>query len=324
MNFKDNITPFVMLGDLLRTEGVPQEIAQMACEHNPLFTIDNIRNASDAIASQMLNEDAINLWIAPYSKCKIRYRSCAVIMAGNIPLVGFLDMMALSICGIDTYIKPSSKDRVLIMWIVDKLKSFGCKNIYEWNRSIKPEFVIATGSNNMARYIEYEFINTPKLIRSSRSSVAVISGDESDSDIEALWSDIFEYMGLGCRNVSHLFIPSDYDMNILCAKLSNKPIVSDAYRNSYLQNRALKIMNGEQFIDGRFFIATESNSLFAEIAEITYSRYSSISEVEEYIAANEDKLQCVVGGGAVNFGYAQKPQLNDWADGVNLFTLLLD
>lgn len=303
-----NIKPYESLFAYLRVNSVPQHIIDSAQRENHFFTSENIRRAVDAITTISLAEIPVG---------KPRYSSCAVIMAGNIPLVGFVDMMCCSVLGVTTYIKPSSKDSVLMRWVVDLLWEFGCRNIFYFDDTIEVESVIATGSNNANRYFDLRFGSLPAIKRGSRSSVAVIDGTETADEFALLWHDIFDYFGLGCRNVSHLFIPSGYDIAPLLNSLSTSPIDNPHFINAYRQCRAIKMMTGEQFFDGGYFVATASSSLTPSLAEITYSYFS-----DEVLRLNSDHLQCVVGHGYTPFGDAQRPALNDWADGVNIFDFL--
>lgn len=304
-----NIKPFDRLRDFLLEFGVPKEVMEQAEQENHFFTRENVIRAADAIANDLLS--------SPSSTIVPRYKSCAVIMAGNIPLVGFADMMCCVVSGVDTYIKPSSKDRVLMTWIVEKLHEFGCENLFYWNETIAVECVIATGSNNANRYFELQFGTLPMIKRGSRSSVAVIDGSESDGEIMALWHDLFDYFGLGCRSVSHLFIPQGYDVEPLFRKLATKKIDNPHFMNAYRQVRALKIMTKEPFFDGDFFVAVRGSSLTPALGELTYSYFD-----EKVLNENRELLQCVVGHGFIDFGQSQHPTVDDWADGVNVYHFL--
>lgn len=304
-----NIKPFEKLREYLLESAIDEGVMRRAEEENQFFTRENILCSVSAIANNILT-------------CKVplitpEYRSCAVIMAGNIPLVGFSDMMCCAVSGLQTYIKPSSKDQVLIRWVVEKLHEYGCENIFYWNESISVECVIATGSNNANRYFESQFGVLPMVKRGNRSSVAVIDGTESEVEIMALWHDIFDYFGLGCRSVSHLFIPLGYDVVPLFEMLSHRRLENIHFVNAYRQIRALKIMTDEPFFDGGFFVATHNGLLTPALGELTYSYFD-----ETVIANNCDQLQCVIGHDYLPFGTSQHPTLNDWADGVNIFRFL--
>lgn len=316
MEFK--IAPFIKLGDYLRQNSVPKEITEQAEQENHFFTPSNIERAVAAIVRYMLNEKELNNWIKPYSNYTKKYNSVAIIMAGNIPLVGFLDMMVGSVCDLKTFIKPSSKDRILMNWIVSLLQEFGCTNIYQYTPEAEVECVIATGSNNANRYFELQFGHLPSLTRTSRSSIAILTGNESTEEIENLWHDLFDYFGLGCRNVSHLLVSQNYDIQRLCDILSKQKIENQHFLNAYRQNNAVKTMTAEPFFDGTYFIATISSSLTPPIGEITISR-----DNEAVLQENSDKIQCIVGKNHIPFGQSQSPTLNDWADNVNTFEFLL-
>ena len=317
MEFK--IKPFIELGKYLNLNKVPTNIVKQAELANGCFSEYYINRAVSAICESMLDEGKLRSWTKPYFNMSRKYESVAIIMAGNIPLVGFLDMMVCSICGVETYIKPSSKDRVLIEWVVDLLHQFGCDNISYYDDNKQIDSVIATGSNNANRYFNLKFGHLPAVRRGSRSSIAVITGKESREDINALWHDIFDYLGLGCRSVSHILVPKGYDIQKLCDVLAENRVDNINLRNSYLQNRALKIMNNEPFFDGGYFIGTLSSSLVPTMGEVTFSYNSN----DNILIDNKDILQCVIGDNYIPFGMSQSPTLADWADDVNLFEFLL-
>lgn len=315
MQINYNYSALLCLGEELRQNGIPQEVKKRAEEENFLFNSTQIDAAVSALANDMLVASKIDSWLPAMTP---KYKSCLVIMAGNIPLVGFFDMMCVLLLNIDCYVKPSSKDNTLMCWVIGKLKEYGCTSLHLYSKDIEVESVIATGSDNAGRYFNQKYGHLPTVIRGSRSSVAIIAGDETLEDIDNLWHDIFDYYGLGCRSVSHIFIPENYDIESLIAQLSEKKINSEHFRNSYRQIRAIKILKGEEFIDGKFFIATKSQSLTPQLSEITYSYFT-----EGIISENRDKIQCVVGKNHTPFGESQHPTLNDWADGVNLFDFFI-
>lgn len=304
-----NIKPFERLREYLLTDAIDEDVMRRAEEENHFFTRENIKCAVSAIANDILTCD--------FPQVTPKYKSCAVIMAGNIPLVGFADMMCCAVSGVQTYIKPSSKDRVLMRWVVEKLHEYGCKNIYYWDESISVDCVIATGSNNANRYFELQFGGLPMVKRGNRTSVAVIDGTESDEEIMALWHDIFDYFGLGCRSVSHIFIPEGYDASALFEILARKKLENIHFLNAYRQIRALKIMTNEPLFDGGFFVGSLSGSLTPALGELTYSYFD-----KTVIENNQELLQCVVGHNYLPFGSSQHPRLGDWADGVDVFRFL--
>ncbi len=312
-----NYNALINLGLKILNDGVPDDIVVEAQRQNYLFTPHSINSAAKAIALEMLSKPKIDAWIldVPF---KLKYNSCLVVMAGNIPMVGFFDMMCCLILGVECYIKPSSKDRVLMEWCVSQLKNLGAEGLNIWDGVVKPQSVIATGSNNASRYFSQQFEGIDKVLRGNRTSVAVITGEETDDDIDGLWHDIFDYYGLGCRSVSHLFIPENYDINSLIDKLSTKRVEDIHYNNAYLQAKALHILNNEQFIDGMFFLARSDSSLTPPMAEITYSLFD-----KSIIEDNIESIQVVIGLDYTPFGYSQRPTLNDWADGIDLFKFFI-
>ncbi len=310
-----NIKALLALGEELRTKGIPSEVKEAAQQENFFFTPENIDCASLAIANSMLDSEKITKWLP--KNPTLKYGNCLIIMAGNIPMVGFFDMMCCLVLELKSYIKCSSKDKVLMDWIINRLKIYGAEQLEQWDGVTEVDAVIATGSNNALRYFEERFAHTPTLLRGNRTSAAVISGKESSLDIDALWHDIFDYYGLGCRSVTHLFIPEGYDIKGLIHILSSKSIDNPHYTNAYRQAKALAVMNDDEFIDGGYFLARSSASLTPPMAEVTYSIFS-----ENILLSNMDRLQVVVGDGYTPYGEAQHPTLNDWADGVNIFNFL--
>ena len=244
-----------------------------------------------------------------------------IIMAGNIPMVGFHDLLSTLLSGHIAIIKPSSDDKYVMLYISKWLSSNGLLDKIEVvDRLNKIDAVIATGSNNSHRYFEQYFNNIPNLLRKNRKSMAVLSGDETDNDLDNLAIDVFQYFGLGCRNVSFILLPKSLDITrVLDHFMIHKDLENhNKYSNNYTYHRALLLMNSEQHLDTGFALCKERKNLLAPLACIHYAYYEKEDEVSTFIKNNEGNIQCVVGnysqGKSVAFGQTQKPELQDFAD----------
>ena len=314
---------FGQLGDRLKN-GVPRQIVSMACKENTWFTPRNITTAIDAICQQMLEREKIRRWLAQYD---IRYdtpKRVGVVMAGNIPAVGFFDLMCVLCAGHECVVKMSSKDAVLMNFIIEELRAIDSSvHISIMTDTSVLDAVIATGSDNSAIWFKSRFADMPMLLRGSMHSLALIKGTESREELKGLTQDIFLHSGLGCRNVSTLLVPRDYPINVLAEELnSGRDLVSSHYLGNYRQTRALYQMRGESFIDGGFFVLKESDEFPSDrLSCITFKRYDDVSQVEEWMAQNIADIQCVVGD--VPFGSAQYPALDDYPDRKDVMTFLM-
>ena len=279
-----------------------------------------------------LEKENLRTWISKYN-IKNEISKVAIIMAGNFPLAGLHDLICVIISGNQGIIKPASDDKILINFFVEFLhKKFPeTKHLIKTTSDKLGDFdkVIATGSNNTFNYFEYYFRNKSTLLRKNRTSVAVISGNESQTDLELLSDDIFMYFGLGCRNVSKLFIPEDYDLNILKEKFKkyNHIVNHNKFYNNYNYQKIINTMNGELFIDGDYFLMKQSKEYAPPISVIYYDFYNEISEVEEAIKVNKNQIQCIVTNlqieNSIKFGEAQKPKLYQYADDIDTLDFLL-
>ena len=316
---------FATLGQRLEEFGHSDEsraIIASAMEANPWFTYDDIVNAVEAIATQMLDRRDLESWLDGYPTATSPQR-VAIIMAGNIPLVGFFDLMCVLCSGHEAHIKPSSKDRVLMQYIADTLRDIEPTiAIYDYNTTERYDMVIATGGEDANRYFESHFADTTRLLRGSRHSVAVLEGNESAEELKELYEDITTYSGLGCRSVSMIFAPYDYDIALPKGEARNPKL-----RRNIASMRALYTMQGRTYGDYGAFLAIEGTSFTTSLANIVVQRYSDIEDVRVWLAEHRDQIQCVVSHldieGCVAFGEAQHPQLSDYADGVDTMEWLL-
>ncbi|OQX97064.1 MAG: acyl-CoA reductase [Bacteroidetes bacterium 4572_117] len=302
---------------------------------NEWFTENNLKNAINTIAKS-LTEQNINTWLNSYPKLPAykTEKKVAIIMAGNIPLVGFHDLLCVLIAGHKAIVKLSSKDDTLIKGVVELLVSIepGFKDMVSFTDDRLKSFdaVIATGSTNSSRYFEYYFGKYPNIIRKNRNSIAVITGNETDEELKLLADDIFLYFGLGCRNVSKLFIHDNFDIDrFFKAMYHYKDLINhNKYANNYTYNRSVYLMNKVDFLENGFLILKEDLGMSSPISAIFYERYSDLKTVKERLAFDKENIQCVVSNvkelpNQVGFGIAQKPQLWDYADNVDTLEFLL-
>lgn len=296
---------------------------------NPWFTVDNQKFALRQWAD-LLTEEHIKNWLGNYSTSAISKR-VGLILAGNIPLVGFHDVLSVVLSNHIPVIKLSSKDKYLIPFLLRKWNEFSGDQVqFEFVEKLENfDAVIATGSNNTARYLEYYFKNHLNIIRKNRTSVAVLKGDETDEELQLLAKDIFQYFGLGCRNVTRLFIPQDFVIDRLFENfLGFQDIINhNKYANNYDYNRAVYLLNQEKFWDNNFVMLKEDDKLFSPLSVINFSRYESLDDVKNFIAENEENIQCVVakkdlGLNSISLGEAQNPGLDTYADNVDTMKFL--
>ncbi|MBE6211772.1 MAG: aldehyde dehydrogenase [Rikenellaceae bacterium] len=317
---KSTIQIFTELGVRLAEFGSDERsrsVIARAVAENEWFSVEDIRYAIDAVRVQMLDADKIAKWLACYPAIGHRAtKRVAVIMAGNIPLVGFFDLMCVIASGNIPCVKPSSKDHILEEYIEQLLLDIEPElRIERYAEDEEYDAVIATGGDSANLYFRTAFDGVPSLLRGSRHSVAVLSGKESKADLLHLADDIFRYSGLGCRNVSLVFVPKRYSLSLEVRKMCR------AYHNNYLQCRALLTMQGVEFKDLGEAVLVPSKAEFPRfLSQINVVEYSSLNEVQAWLEESDDVLQCVVSNvdglhsRCVPFGRAQLPTLFDYAD----------
>ena len=342
MNIEKQLSVWIEFGKCFETEcpSFLQENIKKACESNGWFTPESIRNA---IAGNVKNLtcEKLETWLSGY-KDKLNSsresKNIGVVMAGNIPLVGFHDFMCVLIAGHSIQVKLSHDDRYLLPALAKLLcgiePGFAEKIQFTTERISHFDAVIATGSNNTSRYFEYYFGKYPHLIRKNRNSIAVLTGDESDEELAALADDIFMYFGLGCRSISKIFIPKGYDFSALQKAFAKYLhfIEHSKYGMNYSYYKAIYTMNPLQWNDLGNILLVEGSELSAPPAVLNYSFYTDIQEVAAYIDFMSNQLQCIVcseknrGGlrGTIPLGTAQTPNLNDYADNVDTLEFLLN
>lgn len=309
-----------------------QYLIENSHHKNGWFTPSNIIFASQSWANA-LQEENIKKWLSKYHIPSKNKKTIGLVLAGNIPLVGFHDIICVLISGHKALVKTSSSDNELIKFYVDYL-IFCCPalvNEIEFTEKLENfDAVIATGSNNTARYFEYYFRNKPSIIRKNRNSVAVLSGKETVNELEKLGADIFTYFGLGCRNVSKIFVPKNYDFkNLFEALFKYKSLIDNQkYINNYDYNKAVFLMSLYQILDNGFLVLKEDTSYSSPIASLFYEYYDTKEQIEKKLETDKEQIQCIVSHlslkNNIDFGQTQLPQLWDYADGVDTLSFLID
>ena len=305
---------------------------KLAQEHNGWFTQNNIFFALESW-SKILTNNSINKWLVKYNFNDIKSKKVAVIMAGNIPLVGFHDFVSVLISGHEVLVKQSSNDKHLLPYLSKYLEyvepSLKEKITFTDEKLEGFDAVIATGSDNTARYFEYYFKDKPSIIRKNRNSVAILTGNETKEQLDALSEDVFRYYGLGCRNVSKLFVPTDYNFdNFFEAMYPWHLIINEnKYANNYDYNKAVYLMSEFDMLENGFLMLKEDTSYASPIATLFYEKYNSINELKEKLSIEKEMIQCIVANNVfdneVDFGKTQLPELWDYADGVDTVDFLL-
>lgn len=300
---------------------------------NSWFIPENQEFALKAWA-KTLNKQSLEAWTSKYDlNTPQNPKTVAVVMAGNIPLVGFHDVLSVLISGHKALLKLSSNDTVLIPFLTKVL--IAINPLWEGYITFSDgqltayDAVIATGSNNSARYFEHYFSGHPNIIRKNRNAVAVLSGDESEAQLANLGEDIFRYFGLGCRNVSKAYVPKDFDLDRIFKALYpwNHLLEIKKYENNYDYNKTVFLMSQFDFLENGFFMLKQDESFSSPIACLFYERYESVEALKEILSQKDDEIQCIVGTiegvNGLEFGQAQCPKLSDYADGVDTLEFLL-
>lgn len=315
--------------ELLKEEAL--SVFRQAEIYNPWFTQENI-NHCVRHWGEILTEENLTNWVKSYGETE-RPKTVGIIMAGNLPLVGLHDLLSVLISGHNALVKTSSKDDVLMSWVIDFLQNTDKsleKSICKTERLHGQDAVIATGSNNTARYFEYYFQKIPHIIRKNRTSVAVLNETESEEVLKDLGEDIFRYFGLGCRNITKIYLPKGYNTDLLFEAFYDwNPIINHVkYANNYDYNRAVYLMNKESFLDNNFVILRQSESLHSPIGVVHYDFYEELQEVEDWLNINSEQIQCVASNieelnhKTVLIGQTQMPSLTDYADNIDTIKFL--
>jgi hypothetical protein len=308
-----------------------EDLISLSQSHNGWFTPDNVYFAIQSWA-EALTEDNINQWLSAYKFPNSSTKTIGLILAGNIPLVGFHDFISVLISGHKAQIKTSSNDQKILPFLAKYLISINSKlenyiNFTEDKLQLY-DAVIATGSNNTSRYFEYYFKDKPSIIRKSRNSVAVLNGQESKEQMIALGEDVFRYFGLGCRNVSKLYIPKDYNFDLFFNGMYpySDIIKYEKYANNYDYNKAVFLMSNFKLLDNEFLIIKEDTGYSSPIACAIYEYYDDLNELKLKLKNDSEHIQCIVSNqlieNSIKFGKTQKPKLWDYADNVDTIQFL--
>jgi hypothetical protein len=309
------------------------DLIALSQSHNNWFTPENV-HFSISSWSDALTENNLNQWLSAYNFIEKEPKNVGLILAGNIPLVGFHDFLSVLISGNNVLVKTSSKDDYLIKFLAKYLialdNRFNEKITFVEGKLENYDAVIATGSNNTARYFEYYFKDKPSIIRKSRNSVAVLTGNETPEEMTLLSEDVFRYFGLGCRNVSKIFVPKNYNFDAFFNGMyAQKDVIYyEKYANNYDYNKAVFLMSNFQLLDNEFLTIKEDTSHASPISSVFYEYYEDVNEVKARIQQDAEMIQCVVSNGSIEnsvyFGNTQKPNLWDYADNVDTMQFLIN
>ena len=316
---------FVALGERLANFGDDEHsnrIIEDALAANGWFTRADILRAVDAIRSEMLDREVLSKWLNNYT-ATAEPKRVAVIMAGNIPMVGFFDLLCVLAAGHECHLKPSSKDSVLMRYVVEQLRDIDKDiAIFDYSADATYDMAIATGGDDANLYFREHFAGTRTLLRGSRHSIGVLNGAESAEELRALYNDITAYSGLGCRSVSMLFVPRGYVPNFERGVAENIKL-----RRNVQAMRATLTIEGAEFYDSGAFIMRRGEDFAQSLAVVTLKEYADIADVKAWIKTNAEYIQCVVSNcgieGSQPLGRAQYPALMDYADGVDTMRFLL-
>ena len=333
MRIDERIAAFDSLASWLVTldEDKFQSLASKAASENPWFTENSIRMAVSNL-QPLLSGKTLSQWTSQYD-LNVKSKKVAIVMAGNIPLVGFHDFLCVLISGHSVLIKTSSKDNTLIRFVVDLLTSIEprFKERIEFADRLKGfDAIIATGSDNTSRYFEYYFGKYPNIIRKNRTSVAVLTGNEDSNELLDLGIDVFSYFGLGCRNVSKLFVPRDFTIEkIFPAWEAYHDIIHHhKYCNNYDYQKSVLLVGSVPFLDGGYVMLHETEELVSPISMVYYERYNSGGDLASKLAAHQQKIQCIVDNSGqyskIKFGQAQSPGPEDYADQIDTLKFLTE
>ena len=371
MTLQDRINALVALGNRLNDLDNNERIAtaiRRTTHNNSWFTVDNQRLALTEIRDHFLNESALNAWLKPYFSQKKALndentegsfdfgfrifdvgsatqnskpetqnsKRVGLVLAGNIPLVGFHDILCVFVAGHQSVIKLSDKDPFLLPMLLDFLKEIDERTAAYFSTTTERlggfDAVIATGSNNSARYFEAYFGKYPNIIRKNRNAVGILRGTETAEELRLLGNDIFQYFGLGCRNVSKLYLPRGYNFTLLLETLHerNDIVMHDKYKNNFDYNFTLLILNKIKYESNGCLLMREAEEIASPISMVYYEFYDDLKDLMKILQAKKEEIQLVVASSPIenlktfNFGEAQKPSLSDYADGVDTLQFLLN
>ena len=323
MTLQQRIDLLVQVGNYMQRNTLEwQQVKEQASRKNPWFVPEFIEMSADNIRKEFLQKDKLAQWVKEYNVADKTTKpvTVGIVMAGNIPMVGFHDLLCIFITGHISKIKLSSKDDLLLKHLISLMK--------EWEPEVNNTILIAenlkgcdayiaTGSNNSGRYFDYYFGKYPHIIRRNRTSIAIIEGTETAQELEQLADDIQTYFGLGCRNVTKLYVPKEYDFSALLKALNKYEYYGDfhKYKHNYDYQLALLMMGNKFYMTNGTILLSKNVSLFTAVSQVNYEFYDRREDLD-LLTHNQD-IQCIVGLGATPFGQAQQPTLFDYPDGVD-------
>lgn len=330
MKLQERISVLVDIGQyMISQDDVWQDRQEEAYQKNNWFTREFQQIAIRNLSEQLLQKEQLTRWAEHYSIPEENKapKRVGLIMAGNIPLVGFHDFLTVFMSGHRQQIKLSSKDDVLLKHLLNVMIGYNpaVAELVTFSDMLKGcDAYIATGSDNSSRYFEYYFSKYPHIIRRNRTSVAILTGKESDAELEKLADDIHLFFGLGCRNVTKLYVPKEYNFEKLLQVFNKYAHFIDhgKYKNNYDYNLAMHILSKRYYMTNGHLLLIEDKPLFSPISQLNYEYYDDIEQLKKEIGSNE-QLQCIVGQNGFDFGKAQQPGLMDYADGIDTMQFLM-
>ncbi len=335
MEPKQRLKSFIKLGELLDNLETTKlrQLKSRAFKENTWFTNENIDFALKGVISY-LDQGQLIPWLKGYHIKPNREVDVGIIMAGNIPLVGFHDFLCVIMSGNSALVKISSKDSIVTKFLFKKLTEVdpNMKNQFRLvNKLNKASAVIATGSDNSARYFNHHYKDCPRLIRKNRTSVAIIRGDETQDQLTKLGGDIFQYFGLGCRNISKLYVPKGYDLRAAMGNFQAYEHLIDhtSYSNNYRYNKTKFLMKGIDFVDTGFLLITKDKDLVSPISVLFYEEYLDKNQLNTILNRERPKIQCIISNegwynDSIPFGSSQLPKVWDYPDNVDTMRFLID
>lgn len=333
MDLINQVNSFLELGKRIENLDANSlaSIIEKANTQNPWFTESFIRHAFAGLV-HLLNENKLAQWLSHYDIKNTASKKVGVVMAGNIPMVGIHDLICVLISGHQLMAKLSSDDEVLMRFIVDLLLEIDPElgsNVQFVDKLKGMDAVIATGSDNTSRYFDYYFGRYPNIIRRNRTSIAILNGNEQDHELKKLGDDLFLYFGLGCRNISKLFIPEGYEIEKLIRQFENYSHLAEhqKFNNNYHYNKSILLVNLEDHLDNGFALFQRNSKLVSPLSVIYYDYYSNITGLKTLLDKESDKIQCVVTNNEqvekrIGFGKAQLPEIWDYADDIDTMEFL--
>lgn len=333
MNLDQRIHSFLLLAIKLKNldTGIKESLCHKAYIHNPWFTKESIELAFKGLY-RYLEEKKLMKWLEPYRQKVAESKTVGVVMAGNIPMVGIHDFLTVLISGHKLQAKLSAKDEVLIRFVADVLCEIepDFKDYIQFVERLHGyDAIIATGSDNTARYFEYYFSKVPNIIRKNRTSIAILSGEENSEDYRLLADDIFQYFGMGCRNIAKVYMPENTQPDSLFSDFQEYANITDhhKYANNYYYNRSIFLVNRTPHLDSGFLLLQKNTNLVSPLSVLYYEHYNKTEDLNIQLSAYNEKIQCLVSKNAwypnsLPFGASQKPEIWDYADDVNTMDFL--